>query len=364
MDDSVRPQPTGGYDLIGDQIQPVNILGIEYIVVKGFAFNASINFERFYVLAPYDNTQIFLNGSATPTATLNSGQSHSVLMTDNAYYIVTDKPVYVYHISGHFDELGSAVVPHITCTGSQQVGFNRTSNLDFALMLLTKNDYKAGFKVNGNATTILSTDFTSVPGTGGVWVYARKELNSTALLPTGSNVIENNLGPFHVGILNKLGGSSEYGYFSDYSSLYLGSDISFCFGTTVTLDAGADYTSYLWNTGSINQTIQTADTGSFYVTVQDGLCILSDTVHLSYYPIPEVEIGNDTALCQGESITFNAGAGFSSYLWHNGSSNQTLTTGTSGTKWIIVKDDNNCEASDTLQLIIHPVPSVLSIKHN
>lgn len=365
MDDSLRPQiTTGGYDLVGDQILPVNLLGIEYIVVKGFAYDASNNFERLYILAPHDNTNIYINGSVTPAATLNSGQSHSILMALNAYYITTDFPVYVYHISGHFNELGSAVIPHITCTGSQQVGFIRSTSLDFALMLLTKNDYKSGFLVNGNATTILGSDFTSVPGTAGVWVYARKELNSTAQLPSGPNIIENTLGPFHMGILNKLGGSSEYGYFSDYSSLYLGPDISYCFGKSITLDAGAGYSSYLWNNGTTSQTLITSDTGTYYVTVQDGLCILSDTLHLAYYPIPSVEIGSDSSICQGESITYDAGAGFSAYLWHNGSTLQTHTTSTTGTKWVKVNDDNDCEATDTLELTVHPVPSVLSIKHN
>jgi len=364
MDDSIRPQiTTGGYDLVGDQIQPLNLLGIEHIVVRGFAFSGTQNFEKFYVLATQNNTQIFLNGSAIPAATINKGETYWAAMTENAYYILGDKPIYVYHISGHFDELGSAVVPHITCTGSQQVGFNRTSSMEFALMVLTRNDYKSGFLVNGNSTIITASDFNTVPGTGGVWVYARKELNSTALLPTGSNVIENTLGAFHMGILNKLGGSSEYGYFSDYSSLYLGPDISYCPGGSVTLDAGAGMNSYLWNTGATTQTIITSEPGSYWVTVTQELCILSDTVVIAHYNTTSVNLGSDTAICQGQTLILDAGEGYRNYLWQDGSTRQTFAASEAGTYWVQVTDENNCILSDTMQLTIHPVPSPILIKH-
>lgn len=365
MDDSIRPGiNSGGYDLIGDQILPVNLLGFEYIVVKGFAYSGSINYEKFYVLAVEDNTNIFLNGSSTPSATLQQGETFWKTLDLDAYYILADKPVYVYHISGHFDELGSAMVPHITCTGSTQIGFNRTSNLDFALMILTRNDFKSGFLVNGNPGIITATDFNPVPGTGGVWVYARKELNSTALLPTGSNVIQNTLGAFHLGILNKLGGSSEYGYFSDYSSLYLGPDISFCPGTTVTLDAGPGMTSYLWNTGATTQSIVVSTPGTYSVTVTQELCVLSDTIQLSHYPVLSPNLGPDTSACEGDEVILDAGGGYRSYLWNNGSTRQTLSVTQSGLYWVQVTDENNCATSDSINITFHPQPGALLIKHN
>ncbi len=365
MDDSLRPRITvGGYDLVGDQILPVNLLGIEFIVVKGFAYSGTENFEKFYILATQDNTNVYLNGSSVASASLQKGETFWQSMTQDAYYILTDKPVYVYHISGHYDELGSAMVPHITCTGSTQIGFNRTSNLDFALMLLTRNEFKGGFLVNGNPAIITSSDFNPVPGTSNVWVYARKELNSTALLPTGSNLIQNTLGAFHLGILNKLGGSSEYGYFSDYSSLYLGPDFSFCPGTSVTLDAGHGMTSYLWNTGDTTQSIVTSIPGTYYVTVTQELCTLSDTINIAHYPVNPPNLGGDRFACLGDEITLNAGDGYRAYLWNDGSTQQTLTVMQSGEYWVQVTDENNCISSDSALVTIHPRPGPLLIKHN
>lgn len=46
-----------------------------------------------------------------------------------------------------------------------------------------------------------------------------------------------------------------------------------------------------------------------------------------------VDLGNDTTLCQGETVTFDAGPGFDTYLWQDASANQTYSTGTAGVYW-------------------------------
>ena len=362
-DDSIRPNPTGGYDVVGDQLQSLSILGLEYVVVKGFAYQGSTNYERAYIMAVQNNTQIFLDGAAFPVTTLNAGQTYVLTVDNGAYYVLGDKPIYVYHISGHQTELGSAILPHITCTGSEQIGFNRTANGAFSLIILTKDANKSGFIVNGNSTIIQPSDFTVVPGTSGMWAYARKDLTSTGLIPLGPNVITNSIGAFHLGILNELGGSSEYGYFSDYSSLYLGPDIKYCKGNTATLDAGAGKDTYLWSNGVANQTIIVNDTGTYWVTVTEGLCTLSDTIHLAYFSDFTVNLGDDTAVCQGNQATFSPGAGYKSYHWHNGSTQPTFTSGTAGQIWVQVTDENNCPGADTLMFSIHPLPTPVFIKH-
>lgn len=48
--------------------------------------------------------------------------------------------------------------------------------------------------------------------------------------------------------------------------------LTFCTGNSTTLDAGAGYTSYVWNTTETSQTISVTSAGSYSVTVSNGTC--------------------------------------------------------------------------------------------
>ncbi|WP_343674796.1 gliding motility-associated C-terminal domain-containing protein [Chitinophaga sp.] len=59
----------------------------------------------------------------------------------------------------------------------------------------------------------------------------------------------------------------------------LGKDTGTCGTGSVTLDAGAGRT-YLWNTGETTRTIVATHTGDYNVTVSNGYCAGSDTIHV------------------------------------------------------------------------------------
>ena len=50
-----------------------------------------------------------------------------------------------------------------------------------------------------------------------------------------------------------------------------------------------------------------------------------------------LDLGNDTLICAGESVLFDAGAGFDSYLWQDGSTLQTFSASSAGTFWCQVE---------------------------
>jgi len=107
-----------------------------------------------------------------------------------------------------------------------------------------------------------------------------------------------------------------------------------------------EFISYLWQDGSIGQTYKTYNTGKYWVEVVDSNgCIGSDTINLIINPNPVINL-NDTDICQGNSVTFNPGAGYSKYLWNDASTNQTLTANTSGTYWVSITDNNGCTGGD------------------
>ncbi len=357
-DDSIRPGGnTGGYDLIGDQLIPLNILAEEYIVVQGFADPQN---EKVYILAIEDGTEIHLDGSPVISATLNKGEQYKFLLSTPSKYITSNHPIYVYHLSGHDDESGSALLPPIACTGSQDISFVRSSGGQFSMMVFTEQGNINSFEVNDNPSIIQGSDFAPITGTANAWWYARID---NPAIGVGGNNITNSSGKFHLGILNELGGSSEYGFFSAYASLNLGEDVLICEGSDYTFDAGEGMDSYLWSNDSTTRFITVEDTGYYWVHVVDDMCDLSDTIHLGFYPNPVPELGSDTAVCPQVAVTFNPGS-FRDYIWSDGSTNPDLTTDIAGEIWVKVIDENTCSATDTVELINFPVPAPLLIYHD
>ncbi|MFM7021806.1 MAG: gliding motility-associated C-terminal domain-containing protein [Flavobacteriales bacterium] len=67
---------------------------------------------------------------------------------------------------------------------------------------------------------------------------------------------------------------------------------------------------------------------------------------------------SDKTICEGESASFDAGAGFLAYQWNNSATSQKITTSTPGTYTVIVTDGNGCQNSQTAELKINNLPVV------
>ncbi|OFX28023.1 MAG: hypothetical protein A2033_14620 [Bacteroidetes bacterium GWA2_31_9] len=137
----------------------------------------------------------------------------------------------------------------------------------------------------------------------------------------------------------------------------LGNDTSICDGSNLLLDAGS-WSSYLWSNLSTSQSIQVSNQGNFAVMVTDAnSCSNSDTINVSINSLPVVNLGNDTSICEGTSLTFDAGS-WSSYLWSNLSTSQSIQVNNQGSFSVIVTDANSCSNSDTINVSINSLPAV------
>ena len=224
-DDSVHG--VGGcYDQMGDQIVPVNIVGTDYIIIRG---NLNTNeFEGGYIVATQDFTQLTMNsGAAITTTLLNKGDTYyysTAAATQVVSYVQATKNVYCLHASGIGCELGEAILPPLSCAGSSLVAFSRNTAQNFYLNILCKNGSQGTFTLNNNTGTInapiSSTNFTVVPGTstlsGGPYYGAHLNLVSTTTLPIGSYTIGNNTDVFALGVFD--GGSTSGGLYHYMSS--------------------------------------------------------------------------------------------------------------------------------------------------
>jgi len=134
-------------------------------------------------------------------------------------------------------------------------------------------------------------------------------------------------------------------------------DVS-CFGysdgtATATVSGGTPAYLYQWSTGDATVTIQNLIAGSYNLTVTDNdNCTASATAIINEPQSLFLNIGNDTTVCNGNPVLLDAGGGFSSYNWSNGSTVQTINVQAQGTYQITVTDNNGCTATDALNISI------------
>src|SRR5690606_32365077 len=127
----------------------------------------------------------------------------------------------------------------------------------------------------------------------------------------------------------------------------LGNDTTLCDGETLTLEATNSGATYLWQDNSTNATLTVSQADTFYVAVDLNGCIATDTIIVDYQSYPIVDLGADTALCQGESLTLDATNSGATYLWQDNSTNATFTVTQADTFYVAV-DLNGCIATDTI----------------
>jgi hypothetical protein len=115
---------------------------------------------------------------------------------------------------------------------------------------------------------------------------------------------------------------------------------TFCAGTNVVLDAGAGYTGYSWSTNSTGQTTTINQSGTYTLTVQDGFCSTSVNATYNFVEVPEPIVTTDGPLCNGNTVTLNAGSGYTTYFWSNNSSLPTTQISGSGSLSLTVTQGN------------------------
>lgn len=140
----------------------------------------------------------------------------------------------------------------------------------------------------------------------------------------------------------------------------LGVDTAFCTGDSIVLNAGNPGDTYSWNTSATTQMITVNTPSSYFVFVSDPVtgCFKSDTVIISQNVLPVVNLGADTAICNGTTLTLDAGNAGSTYVWSNASAGQTLGVTSAGSYGVLVTDPNGCRGNDTVNVSINPLPIV------
>jgi len=146
--------------------------------------------------------------------------------------------------------------------------------------------------------------------------------------------------------------------FGNTSNFIVRPDTMLCSKSKIILDAKVVGNKYKWSTGDTTKSITVADSGNYWVEVQNGNCKQKGTVRITYNTMPKPSLGRDTALCAGKTLTIN---GFTlnakSYTWSTGNKLPEQTITQSGT-YILEVTDNKCNLSDTIKVVFNSYPTV------
>ena len=203
-----------------------------------------------------------------------------------------------------------------------------------------------------------STDLTGTAGSGGalVWTGITPFVSPLTITSAGTYVLTETDASGcidsveHIVIMENL------------PSVDIGDLFSICeTQETQTLDAstGVLNDTYDWSTGSSDPSIEAATAGEYSVIVtSENGCKAFDTAIVSAFTLPAVDLGPSTFFCSGDSLSLNAGAGFSDYKWSTGDSVQVIYVNFPGPVSVVVKDANGCLDSSSIQVSANGLPSV------
>lgn len=304
---------SSGTDIYMDQSVPTDKLGDEFVIVKGYGDigNPSANIpgnkmEGAIIVSTENNTQIYLNDSTTPIATLiNAGDYYPVDETNyvnrgNSHYnlhIKTSNNVYVYQMMGGVETNagggtplatgGMNYIPPLNCYLPRKIDEIGSINVIGDNTYITKlniiTEKGASVKVNGiTPNTLYGPYDTSAITTNQKWV------SYSIPNQTGNITVESDKA-----VTAGLSGgdiSAGYGgYFAGFSSIPLieGDDKEICLpNITLKLTSGFDH--YKWMVRNADGTIETVKDvagnvpdanilmptkpGYYWATVQQGSC--------------------------------------------------------------------------------------------
>jgi gliding motility-associated-like protein len=205
----------------------------------------------------------------------------------------------------------------------------------------------------GNDSTLCPGDTLSLDAS---WPSATYLWNDNSNL---SNLNATQTGQYWVQVTDNCGATSDTvnATYVPFPLVGLGNDTTLCTGETLSLDATHANATYLWNNNTTSPILNVNQTGQYAVSVTVSQCTDVDTIQVTFDPVPIVDLGNDTALCQGQSYVLHADNPSATYLWNDNSTNPIHFVAFAGTYWVNVSI-NNCHASDTINISVLPTPAV------
>lgn len=131
----------------------------------------------------------------------------------------------------------------------------------------------------------------------------------------------------------------------------LGDDQSVC--ESIVLLVNNSGASYLWSDASTEDSLLVNQAGTYWVEVTNGnACKSRDTIVIGVLPKPIVDLGNDQAVCNNETVILDAGTDGNKYLWNTGATSQFLFATATGSYKVTLTNSDNCSSSASVNVTV------------
>ena len=139
----------------------------------------------------------------------------------------------------------------------------------------------------------------------------------------------------------------------------LGDDTTICRGESIILDSKNIGFIQNWNTGDTTNQISVNSEGTYHVTVTDNIgCSKIDSIVLSINDLPNLNLGNDTSICKGQTINLITGHIELNHLWNTSQTTNSVEVFSTGTYSVLVSDSIGCSNSDSIIISVNELPIV------
>lgn len=337
------------------------------------------------ILNAFDSAAVqyrWQDGSSNPTFLVNKAGIYAVTLTDACNNIITDSIEITYHNLIKPVDLGRDT---ILCPGEtwtlnatdpaaiQYTWQDGTNNPIYTVQSAglynvkigdaCGNEYQDSIRVNYYKVLHnleLGHDTTLCPGQ----TLLLNAFDSAAVIyrwQDGSKnptYLVNRPGSYIVYMADNCGNTAtdiiQVKYYDVITAVNIGRDTTLCPGETILLDASNKAAKfYRWQNGSTDSTFLVSQPGTYTVQVTDNCGhTLSDAVRVEYFPVLQfLDLGKDTSLCPGSTITLNAyDIAAVTYHWQDGSTQPNFKVASPGIYSVTISDHCNNILNDSIQI--------------
>lgn len=118
------------------------------------------------------------------------------------------------------------------------------------------------------------------------------------------------------------------------------------------------------NINGLSVSVAPADQGKypFILTAKDTFsCVSTAAFNLGFFKSPVVNLGNDSTICNPQSIALNAGNQFADYLWSTTEKTPSIIVKNNGIYSVSITDTNGCKTSDSVKIAFTEPPKMLNL---